>query len=138
MRQTALNGRSFALEERGYGDAVLLLHPGFVADGIRPLFDDESLAMGRRLVRYHRRGYGQSDAAGAPASLADHAGDALALLDALEIDRVDLVGHSFGANVAIELALSAPERIRSLERGCQSFRVSALSSVDGWSGRVKC
>lgn len=114
MRRIALNGRSFAVQERGDGEAVLLLHTGFVADGMRPLFDDELLGMGRRLVRYHRRGYGQSDAAGGPASVAEQAGDALALLDELEIDRADLVGHSFGANVSIELARSAPERVRSL------------------------
>jgi pimeloyl-ACP methyl ester carboxylesterase len=68
----------------------------------------------RRLVHYHRRGYGESDPAGGPASVAEQAGDALVLLDALEIDRADLVGHSFGANVALELALSAPERVRGL------------------------
>lgn len=114
MRRIRLDGRALAMEERGHGDAVLLLHPGFVADGMRPLFDDATLAVSRRLVRYCRRGYGESDPADGAASVAEQAGDALALLDALEIERADLVGHSFGANVAIELALSAPERVRGL------------------------
>ena len=114
MDRIPVNGRHLAVEERGEGDAVLLLHPGSLADGMQPLFDDGMFAVGRRLVRYHRRGYGLSDPAEAPVSVADQAADALAVLDELGIDHADLVGHSFGANVAIELALSAPERVRSL------------------------
>jgi 3-oxoadipate enol-lactonase len=114
MKRMPLDGRALAIEERGHGDAVLLLHPGFIADGMRPLFDDATLAGSRRLVHYHRRGYCESDPAGGPASVAEQAGDALLLLDALEIDRADLVGHSFGFNVAIELALGAPGRVRGL------------------------
>lgn len=114
MRRTRLDGRTLAMDERGHGDAALLLHPGFVAGGMQPLFDAPTLAANRRLVWYCRRGYGESDPPDGPASVAAQAGDALALLDALEIERADLVGHSFGANVAIELALSAPERVRGL------------------------
>ena len=83
MKRIPLDGGALAIEERGHGDAVLLLHPGFVADGMRPLFDDATLAVSRRLVRYHRRGYGASDRAEGPASVAEQAGDALALLDEL-------------------------------------------------------
>jgi pimeloyl-ACP methyl ester carboxylesterase len=36
------------------------------------------------------------------------------LLDHLELTSVHLVGHSFGANVALEVARTAPERVRSL------------------------
>jgi pimeloyl-ACP methyl ester carboxylesterase len=114
MRRLRLNGRGLAVQERGEGAAVLLLHPGLIADGMLPLFADETLAAGRRLVRYHRRGYGHSGQAEPPVSLVQQAGDALAVLDALDIDRVDLVGHSFGANVALEVAISAADRVRSL------------------------
>jgi pimeloyl-ACP methyl ester carboxylesterase len=114
MRRLRLKERSLAVQERGEGAPLLLLHPGFIADGMLPLFADGTLAAGRRLVRYHRCGYGQSDSAKPPVSLARQAGDALAVLDALDVERTDLVGHSFGANVALELAISAPERVRSL------------------------
>ena len=114
MRRLQVHGRELAVEERGAGDVVLLLHPGFVADGMRPLFADDTLAAGRRLVRYHRRGYGGSDRAQPPVSLAEQAADAVALLDALGIERADLVGHSLGANVALEVALRSPARVRSL------------------------
>jgi len=39
---------------------------------------------------------------------------ALALLDALELDRVDLVGNSFGGAIALALAVAHPERVRRL------------------------
>jgi pimeloyl-ACP methyl ester carboxylesterase len=114
MERLDLDGRTLAYDDRGAGEAVLLLHPAFVADGMRPLQDERALAEGRRLVRYHRRGYGESGPAAPPTSVAEQAADALALLDHLGVDRAHLVGHSFGANVAIELALTAPERVRTL------------------------
>lgn len=40
--------------------------------------------------------------------------DILAFADALGLERFDLVGHSLGSSVAMELALSHPERLRSL------------------------
>jgi pimeloyl-ACP methyl ester carboxylesterase len=36
------------------------------------------------------------------------------LLDALELDRADLIGNSLGGRVALELALRAPERVGRL------------------------
>ena len=47
-------------------------------------------------------------------SVAEQAADALAVLDALGVDRAHLVGHSVGANVAVEAALTAPERVATL------------------------
>jgi pimeloyl-ACP methyl ester carboxylesterase len=47
-------------------------------------------------------------------SVAEQAGDALALMDRLGIEAADLVGHSLGATIALEVALTAPERVRSV------------------------
>jgi pimeloyl-ACP methyl ester carboxylesterase len=47
-------------------------------------------------------------------TVADQAGDALAVMEARGIGRAHLVGHSFGANVALEVALAAPERVATL------------------------
>jgi len=46
--------------------------------------------------------------------MADFAGDVLALMDAKDIPRAHLVGHSMGSLVAQELALEHPERIAHL------------------------
>jgi pimeloyl-ACP methyl ester carboxylesterase len=114
MLSIELMGRSLAVEDRGSGDPVLLLHPGFVADGMRPLMAESALSAGRRLVAYHRRGYGRSGGVDGPVSIAEQADDVLALMDHLGIDTADLVGHSLGAVIGLEVALAAPERVRSL------------------------
>jgi 3-oxoadipate enol-lactonase len=113
MEHVQVDGTRLAYRERGVGEPVLLLHAGFVADGMAPLLDEPALGR-HRLVAYHRRGYGASDRADPPVSLAQQAADALALLDELGIERAHLAGHSLGGNVAIELALTAPARVASL------------------------
>jgi len=67
-----------------------------------------------RCVALDLRAHGKS---GAPASgygVADFAGDVLAVLDALEIDRAHIVGSSIGAEVGLHLAASHPTRVSSL------------------------
>jgi pimeloyl-ACP methyl ester carboxylesterase len=114
MELMNLDGRNLAVEDRGSGEAVVLLHTGFVADGMKPLVVEGTVGSGRRLVRFHRRGYGQSGPATAPVSVAEQAGDVIALMDGLGIETAHLVGHSFGATIALEVALVAQERVRSL------------------------
>jgi len=45
----------------------------------------------------------------------------LAVLDALKIDSVVLVGHSFGARATVEAAMSAPKRVRALVLVCAAL-----------------
>jgi pimeloyl-ACP methyl ester carboxylesterase len=116
MRATSratVRGAELAYTMRGDGEPMLLLHTGFLADGMAPLVAEPALADFRRIA-YHRRGYGASDPTDGPGSMADQASDALGLLDALGIDRAHLVGHSLGADVALQVALDAPERVASL------------------------
>jgi pimeloyl-ACP methyl ester carboxylesterase len=111
--RVTVNGARLAVRDRGGDEPVVLLHPGFVADGMAPLFAEPALGA-YRLVAYQRRGYGRSDRTTGPVTVADQAGDLLALLEARGIGRAHLVGHSFGANVALEAALTAPERVATL------------------------
>ena len=65
----------------------------------------------RDTVRYDLRGHGCSP----PGSgTFRHADDLLRLLTGLGLDRVDLVGASYGAQVAVEAAAAAPDRVRAL------------------------
>ena len=78
---------------------------GLIAAGLSPTF---------RVVAPDLRGRGRTDKPATGYTMADHAGDVLALLDALGLDRVILVGHSFGGYVAIYIASHFPERVDKL------------------------
>lgn len=68
----------------------------------------------RRLIRYDRRGHSLSSAPPGQGRLGEDVQDALALLDALGLERADVIGHSYGACVAIVLAARAPGRVDGL------------------------
>ena len=60
------------------------------------------------------RGRGGSRDLIGPFGMAQHADDGLRVLDSTGLDRVDVVGHSMGAFVALRFAERYPERVRSL------------------------
>jgi 3-oxoadipate enol-lactonase len=114
MQQANVNRTSLAFEAHGDGEPVMLLHPSFVGNAFAPLLREPALAGRYRLVAYQRRGYGQSGPAQSPLTIGDQAADCLALMDHLDITRAHLVGHSFGADVALEVARVAPARVHTL------------------------
>ena len=57
------------------------------------------------------RGRGESDAPATGYAMEDHARDVLGLLDALELERVVMGGHSFGGLLTYWLAANHPERV---------------------------
>jgi pimeloyl-ACP methyl ester carboxylesterase len=81
--------------------------------GLVPMM--QTLAGTRRVIAPDLLGNGDSDPhARAEPDIADYADDAVALLDALGIARVDFYGQHTGAQVGCELALRHPGRIRRL------------------------
>ena len=111
MKTAHLNGIELAYEVHGEGEPVLFIHGAIFADFLRPLAEQPAFS-GFTRIRYHRRGYGQS---GGPAGVfAVQAADIVALLDHLDIGQAHLVGHSEGAMIALVLAASHPDRVRSL------------------------
>jgi 3-oxoadipate enol-lactonase len=95
------------------GEPVLLIHAG-TATAYAPLMTHPSLVERHRLIRYHRRGYAGSDPLSHEASIGTHAQDALRLLDHLGIDSAHVVGHSGSGLIALQLAIDAPQVVRSL------------------------
>ena len=69
-------------------------------------------------IAYDFRGNGNSDEPTGPVTMTTFVDDTLALLDALGIDRAHVYGQSFGGMVGQELALTRPERARTLILGC--------------------
>jgi pimeloyl-ACP methyl ester carboxylesterase len=113
MESVTVNGVQLEYEAIGSGEPVLLISP-VIADGFLPLLSQPALADRHRLIRYHKRGWAGSTHTPPPVSIADHAGDAAALLDHLGIPRAHIAGHSSGAAVAAQLALDRPETVQTL------------------------
>ena len=67
-----------------------------------------------RLIAPDLRGRGASSAVAGPWGFGAHVADVVAVLDAFEIDRTVLIGHSMGAYIALAVAAGHPERVRGL------------------------
>ena len=65
-------------------------------------------------VTYEPRGLGRSDAPDGAWTMADYAEDARALMTALGWTRARVMGESFGAMTAMELAIRYPEMVEAL------------------------
>jgi 3-oxoadipate enol-lactonase len=106
-----------AYDVRGEGDPLLLIHGlGYTRDGWGPARD--LLSQHFLVVSFDNRGMGESDAPPPPYSAAALAEDALAVLDAADLDHAHVVGTSLGGMVAQELVLAHPERVGRLVLAC--------------------
>ena len=83
----------------------------------------ERLSTRLRVLRYDLRGHGASPVPDGPYSIADLAGDLVALLDRLEIERASLCGVSIGGMTSIWLAAHVPERVDRLVVCCSSAHI---------------
>ena len=107
-------GAEISVMEAGEGPPVLLLH-GLGATKASFLPTVAALAKSHRAIAIDLPGFGDSDkpllAAYDPAFFAR---SGVALLDALGIEQADVVGNSMGGRAALEMGLSAPQRVGRL------------------------
>jgi pimeloyl-ACP methyl ester carboxylesterase len=111
-RSLQLGGVRLQVTVGGEGPPLLLLH-GFPQSGAVWDAVVAELPM-RRSIRPDLRGAGASDVPRGGYGLASQIAELRALLDALELDRVDIVAHDWAALVALGLAFASPERLRRL------------------------
>ncbi len=95
------------------GDPTVLVH-GSLTDSTTWSRVLAGLAGGVSLLVYDRRGYGRSTPGPRPTPVRTDAEDLGALLEATDFYPVHLVGHSYGAAVALRLAAERPDLVRSL------------------------
>jgi pimeloyl-ACP methyl ester carboxylesterase len=112
MEHQVVNGVRLACRVEGQGPPVLLLH-GLGGSHAAWRKQGPEFARRYRVVAPDLRGFGASERQ-EPFTVQQHARDAAALLDALGIPRAHVVGLSMGGAVAMELALSEPQRVAGL------------------------
>ena len=109
MQHLTIHGHRRAYVKTGTGPALLLLH-GLGCDSTtwHPVIT--ALARHHTVIAPDLLGHGRSDKPRADYSLGGYANGMRDLLTVLGIDRVTVVGHSFGGGVAMQFAYQFPER----------------------------
>jgi pimeloyl-ACP methyl ester carboxylesterase len=139
---SAADGVDYAYRDVGEGATTLVLLQHFRGnlDNWDPALVD-ALATGRRVVTFDNTGVGGTTGT-TPSSITRMARDAIAFLDAMELEQVDLLGFSIGSFVAQEIALTRPAAVRRLilassaPRGAAGMHGWAPEVIDAVGGRV--
>jgi pimeloyl-ACP methyl ester carboxylesterase len=116
MPQIVVQGRKVYYERHGDQQGtplILVMGMGGSCHGWLPLQVPDFSAARRTLIFDHR-GVGESEDPGGPFSTAQLADDTCGLLDALQIERADILGIFLGGMAAQELALRHPDRVERL------------------------
>jgi esterase len=115
MPEVHVNGVRLYYEEHGQGPAILCVH-GTGGSALMWGAAVPELARLGRVVVYDRRGCTRSQRPDPydKTSVAEHADDAAALLEALGAVPAAVIGRSYGGEIATDLALRYPERVRAL------------------------
>jgi 3-oxoadipate enol-lactonase len=130
------DGVTLSGERAGAGPAVVLLH-GLTATRRYVLMGSRLLERsGYEVVAYDARGHGRSAPAAEPSAYGyEHlAGDLLAVLDGLGLQRAILAGASMGAHTALRVALTAPERVMALGLITPAYEPAAAAATQELSG----
>jgi pimeloyl-ACP methyl ester carboxylesterase len=113
-------------EQQGEGTPLLLImgHK-YSAEMWWPVRD--ALTAKHRVIWFDNRGTGQSQAP-KTASVAEMVSDAIAVMDAAGLDSAHVWGVSMGGGIAQQLAITAPERVRSLILGCTAIKTEVVKA----------
>jgi len=134
QRVEAGNGIEYAYRDLGAGDVplVLLQHFRGNLDNWDPALVD-ALAADRRVVTFDNVGVGATTGR-TPNTIDAMAHDAIAFLEAMEFQRVDLLGFSIGSFVAQEIALIRPDLLRRIVLA--SSAPQGAAGMHGWAPEV--
>jgi pimeloyl-ACP methyl ester carboxylesterase len=127
----AANGIGYTYRDIGSGalPLVLLQHFRGNLDNWDPALID-ALASHRRVIAFDNVGVGATNGT-TPHTAEQMATDAISFLDAMEFDRVDILGFSIGSFIAQEIALSRPALVRNLILA--SAAPKGAAGMHGWA-----
>jgi pimeloyl-ACP methyl ester carboxylesterase len=134
QRVTAENAIEYAYRDLGEGDVplVLLQHFRGNLDNWDPALVD-ALAAERRVVTFDNVGVGATTGT-TPSTIEAMGHDAIAFIEALDLQQIDLLGFSIGSFVAQEIALIRPDLLRRVVLA--SSAPQGAAGMHGWAPEV--
>lgn len=130
------NGINIHYRTDGPSDAPWLMFSNSLATDLS-MWDEQTAHFGRRyrVLCYDQRGHGQSDAPEGRYSFDTLIADAVALMDALRIERTHFCGLSMGGSTAMGLVQCHPTRLDRVIV-CDSPCASSPASAQQWEERI--
>lgn len=133
VKTIEVNGVQLAYVERGRGEPVVLIHPGFLHDYRTWSTQLPAFSRRYRVIAYSMRYRWPNTPSGDGSDLSPsvNAADLVGLIEGLKLGRVHLVGHSGSAGLALRMARDRPDLVRSLvlgEPGAQAFAAGNLEA----------
>lgn len=134
--QVTANGIVLHCELSGPTDAPWLVFSNSLATDLT-MWDGQAAYFSRfyRVLRYDQRGHGKSEAPTGRYTFDMLIDDAIALMDALDVESAHFCGLSMGGATALGLAQRRPERLDRVIV-CDSPCVSSPASASQWEGRI--
>ena len=113
-------------EVRGGGEPVVFIPAtGFSGEVWKP-FQVAELSKSMQVIIFDQRGTGRSSTPKGVYTIDQMAGDTVALLDHLNIERAHILGHSMGGRIGLSMALNWPGRVKSLILAASGSGVAAF------------
>jgi pimeloyl-ACP methyl ester carboxylesterase len=126
-----VNGLKMYYEIHGEGKPIVLLHGSYMTIDLNFSQMIPELAKSHKVIALETQGHGRTADIDRAYSWEAMAGDVAALLKYLKTDNADILGYSFGATVALELAIKHPEIVNKL------VFISSVYKLDGWIKPVR-
>src|SRR5262249_37595478 len=132
MADLVVGGVRLHVQQLGTGARPVLFVHGLVMDNLASWYFTAAspLSAHRPVVLYDLRGHGLSDQPSSGYALPALVDELWGVVDGLGIDRVELVGHSFGGLLSVAAALARPERCAGL------VLVDGLLPGSGWGAAM--
>jgi pimeloyl-ACP methyl ester carboxylesterase len=123
-----VGGLEMYYEIHGRGKPLVLLHGAYMTiDMMGPLL--AGLAGMRQVIAVEQQGHGRTNDIDRPITYEQMADDTAAAMRHLEVTRADVVGHSMGGGVALQLAIRHPDLVRKLVVASASFTSDGMHAV---------
>ncbi len=121
-----VNGLKLYWERYGGGPPLVLLHGGMLTIDLNFASLIPTLAASHTVIGVEQQGHGRTANIDREITYPHLASDVVGLLDRLDIGRATVLGHSMGGAVALELAVSHPDRVSGIVPMSASVRPDGL------------